>query len=57
MKTKVFWTPNDWEKTHDRLINLLELKSQNDIELHVEEVDKRGLALEILRKTLKEWEE
>ena len=43
-------TPGHWEskfveKTFGRLNKLLELRSQNDIELHVEQVRKKGLFL------------
>ena len=42
--------PGDWNsksagKTIDKLIKLLELRSQNEIKLHVEEVRKRGYRL------------
>ena len=33
------------EKTIDELVNLLELRSENDIELHTEQIRKKGLIL------------
>ena len=42
------WTRYDGKDNIIRLSNLIGLRSQNDIELHVKEVDKRGLGLEIL---------
>ena len=37
------WNSNSAEKIIDKLNNLLELRSQNDIELHVEQVEKKDI--------------
>ena len=54
MKTIVFqlqhqvnWTPEHGEETFDWLSKFLKLWSENDIELHVKEVEKRGTRIEI----------
>ena len=39
------WKAKSAEKTIDELNKLLELRSQNDIELHVEQVRKKGIIL------------
>ena len=39
------WETKSAEKTIDELNNLLDLRSQNGIELHVEQVGKKGLIL------------
>ena len=41
------WTSKDCEETINKLNNFLELRSQNDIELHVKEAEKRGTRIEI----------
>ena len=41
------WNSKDGEELINRLIKLVELRSENDIELHVKEVEKRGIRLEI----------
>ena len=43
-------TPGDWNsestgKTSDELNKLIDLRSENDIELHVEQVGKKGIIL------------
>ena len=54
MKTIVFqfstpghWSPEDGEELINKLNKLLELRSENDVELHVKEVEKRGTRIEI----------
>ena len=42
-----YWSSKSAEKTIDELIKLLGLRSQNDIELQVEEVRKRGNKIKI----------
>ena len=42
------WNVNDGEKTNNRLNNLLELTSQNDIELQVKETEKRRFGFGML---------
>ena len=37
------WNPNSAEKTSDEVLNLLELRSQNYTDLHVEEVKKEEI--------------
>ena len=51
-KSFLFTIPDHWnsksaEKTIGELIKLLELRSQSDIELHVQEVRKRGIQIKI----------
>ena len=41
------WNSEDGEDFINKLYNLLELKSENDIELHVKEIEKRGTRIEI----------
>ena len=41
------WNSEDGEELIDELNKLLELRSENDIELHVKEVEKRGTRIEI----------
>ena len=41
------WNPEDSEEFFNKLNKLLELKSENDIELHLKDVEKRGTRLEI----------
>ena len=43
--TPEHWTPKIDEETHDKLFKLLEFRSENDIELHVKEVEKRSLMM------------
>ena len=43
----VRWNSEDGEKLITNLNNLLELTSENDIDLHVKEVEKRGTGTEI----------
>ena len=42
ISTPSFWNPEDGEQLVNKLNKLLELRSQNDIELHVREFKKRG---------------
>ena len=42
-----FWTPKSVQENIDKLNELLELRSQKDIELHVKAVAKRGIRKEI----------
>ena len=44
--TPVHWNSEDAEEVIEKLYVLLELRSENDIELCVEEVEKRGLPIE-----------
>ena len=46
LPTPKYWTPKDSEQTINKLIEMLELRSQNDIKLHVKEVVKRGTRIE-----------
>ena len=41
------WTPEDGEELIAKLNKLLELRSENNIELHVGEVEKRGTRIEL----------
>ena len=41
------WTPKRSEEIIDKLIKLLELRSESDKELHVKEVEKRGTRIKI----------
>ena len=45
MSTPAHWNYKSAEKTIDELSKLLELRSQNDIELHVEQVRQRRTIL------------
>ena len=47
------WTSESAEETIDELNKLLELRSQNDIELHVQEVKERGNQIKIKGKEYK----
>ena len=40
------WSPKSSEEILNRLLELLELRSQVDIELHVKKVEKRGTRIE-----------
>ena len=42
-----YWIPEGGEELITKLNELLELRSENDIELHVKEVEKRGTRIEI----------
>ena len=42
------WTPNDGEKIFKRLNDFLELRYQKDIELHVEEFEKKRVGVRIV---------
>ena len=42
ISTPSYWTPEGGEDLINKLKKLLELQSQNDIELHVKEVEKKG---------------
>ena len=42
-----YWNSEHSEELNDKLNKLLELKSENGIELHVKEVEKRGTRMEI----------
>ena len=48
MKTNLFqllyqaWNSKSAQKTNDELKKLIELRSQNDMDLHVEQVSKKG---------------
>ena len=41
------WIPEDGEELINKLNELLELRSENDIELHAKEVEERGTLIEI----------
>ena len=45
--TPSFWTPEDGEEVINNLNELLELRSENHIELHVKKFEKRGTRIEI----------
>ena len=47
ISTTSYWTPEGGEETINKLNEILELRSQNDIGLHVKEVEKRGTRMEI----------
>ena len=47
ISTPGHWSPEDGEELFNKLNNLLELRSENDIELHVKEVEKRSIRIEI----------
>ena len=47
ISTPSYWTPESGEELIYKLNIILELRSQNDIELHVREVEKRGTRIEI----------
>ena len=42
-----YWNAEDGEELTTMLNKFVELRSENDIELHVKEVEKRGIRLEI----------
>ena len=42
ISTPTHWNSDDGEQLINKLNNLLEPRSENDIELHVKEVEKRG---------------
>ena len=42
-----YWTPEGGEEHINKLNELLDLRSENDIELHVKDVEKRGNLIEI----------
>ena len=46
ISTLSYWTPEGGEEHINKLNNLLELRFQNDIELHAEEFGKRGTRME-----------
>ena len=41
------WNSEDGEEFFNKLTKLLELKSENDLELFVKEVEKKGIRIEI----------
>ena len=43
-----YWVPKG-SKEYDKLNKMLKLRSENDIELHIKQVEKRGRVLEKLR--------
>ena len=45
--TPSYCTPDGGEELNNKVNNLLELRFQNDSELHVKEVEKRGFCIEI----------
>ena len=45
--TPSYWTPENSEELVNELNKLLELGSENDIELHVVEIEKRSTQIEI----------
>ena len=45
--TPSHWTSGDGEENINKLNKFLELKSENDMEVHVKEVEKRGTRIEI----------
>ena len=47
ISTPKFWTPNGGKELVNKLNNLVDLRSQNDIELQVKEVEKRGSRMEV----------
>ena len=47
LQHQVIGTPNIVKKVFNKLRKVLELISENDIELHVKEVEKRGTRIEI----------
>ena len=46
ISTPGYWTPEDGEELINKLINMLELRSENDIELQVKEAEKSGTRIE-----------
>ena len=46
-----YWTPEGGEELINKLNELLELRSQNDVELHVEKIERRGTRIEIKNRT------
>ena len=46
VSTPRYWTPKGTEEFINRLREFLELRSQNVVELHVKEVEKRSTSLE-----------
>ena len=47
ISTPKFWNPNGGKELVNKLNNLVDLRPQNDIELQVEEVEKRGSRIEV----------
>ena len=47
MSTLGYWSREDGDETINNLNNLTQLRSENDVELYVKEVEKRNARLEI----------
>ena len=47
ISTPSHWSPEDGQEFINKLNKLLELKSENGIKIHVKEVEKRGIRIEM----------